>query len=181
MKNSTKIEILLIFLLLAFLIIMIFGMFHKDNISGNNNSDENIEIRTESTNLNVEYTAEELSEDTSSYDTKIALIDSGTTIEGNGAKVSNNTITITSAGTYYITGTLSDGNIVIQAGKNDVVKLILDNVDLTSLTTAPINGVTASKLIITLANGSTNTITDSSSYSTFTDTEKQLAFMSSQV
>ena len=174
MKNSTKIEILVIFLLAILLIIMVFGVFHNNSTNNYGDSlEENIEIRTKSTDLAVEYSTEELSEYISSYDTKITLSDSGTTFQGNGVKVSNNTITITSAGTYYLTGSLSDGNIVIQAGKDDIVKLVLDNVDLTSSSTAPINGITASKLIITLLDGSINNITDSSSYNIFTDIEKQ--------
>lgn len=50
--------------------------------------------------------------------------------------------------------------------------MVLDNATITSKQTAPINGVEADKLTITLADNSVNTITDSNSYTTFTDTEK---------
>lgn len=171
MKNSTKIEILVTFLLVVLLLIMIFGVFHKNNNS--DNSEENIEIRTESTELNVDYSDEELLEEVKNYDAKITLNDSEILVDGAGVKVNNTTVTITTAGNYYITGKLSNGNIVINANQNDVVRLVLDNVDLTSLTTSPINGIKASKLIITLIDGSTNKITDSSSYTAFTDTTNQ--------
>lgn len=55
---------------------------------------------------------------------------------------------------------------------NDEVQLVLDNASITSNQTAPINGIEADKLTITLADNSTNTITDCESYTTFTDTEK---------
>lgn len=46
---------------------------------------------------------------------------SQTTIEGKGAKVENNKITITSAGIYSISGKLEDGQILINVGKEDKV------------------------------------------------------------
>ena len=168
MKNSTKIEVLIIFLLAVLLGIMVFGVFRSNE--GTNIVSEDKEIAIP--DFNVEYLEEDLTETTENYTAKITL-DDNTIVDGKGVIISNNTITINSAGTYYITGTLSDGNIVIDAGKEDLVRLVLDNVNITSSKTAPINGIKASKLIITLARDSENTITDSSSYSEFTDIENQ--------
>lgn len=89
----------------------------------------------------------------------------------NGVTSNGNEITINSAGSYYITGEVSDANIVINAGKDDDVQLILDNCSITSTTTAPINGIQCDKLTITLEDNSENTITDSSTYTKFTDTQ----------
>ena len=168
MKNSTKIEVLIIFLLAVLLGIMVFGVFRSNE--GTNIVSEDKEIAIP--DFNVEYLEEDLTETTENYTAKITL-DDNTIVDGKGVIISNNTITINSAGIYYITGTLSDGNIVIDAGKEDLVRLVLDNVNITSSKTAPINGIKASKLIITLARDSENTITDSSSYSEFTDIENQ--------
>lgn len=167
MKNNKNIIIIssLIILLIIFLGI---GYFFLKQQKENSNY---VKIDTESTNLEVEYSEKELNGEWTDYTAKITLDDTKTTIEGKGVTNSGNTIIIQSAGTYYITGSISDGNILIQAGKDDDVQLVLDNVSITSQKTAPINGVTANKLTMILAEGSVNTGTDSSSYTTFTDQE----------
>lgn len=130
-----------------------------------------VQIDTTSTNIEIKYDDKELTGEWADYSAKITLDDSKITIEGKGVTNTNNSITIKSAGTYYITGNISDGNILIEANKDDEVQLVLDNCSITSKTTAPINGIKAGKLTITLADNSENTITDSSSYTQFTDTE----------
>lgn len=58
-------------------------------------------------------------ETTTSTSTTITL---GTisSFEGSGVTIDNNTITITQGGTYIISGTLKDGQIVVNAPKEDV-------------------------------------------------------------
>ena len=138
-----------------------------------NNTKNYINIDTESTNLNVEYTSNELTGDWSNYNAKIQLNTETINIEGSGVTNSGKSIIISTAGTYYLTGTLLDGNILIQAGDKDDIQLVLDNVSISSTTTAPINGITAGNLTITLKDNTINTITDSSSYTNFTDAENQ--------
>lgn len=133
-----------------------------------NKEEEITDIVTESTEIYVEYD-EEVSSD--EYTTTIMLQDDNTTVTGNGVTVSSNTITINSEGVYYITGTLTDGNIIIDANKSADVILVLSNVNITSKTTAVINGVKANKVTITLEEGTTNYLTDSDNYTYFTDTE----------
>lgn len=83
----------------------------------------------------------------------------------------DNTITINAGGTYYITGSISDASIVIDASKDEDVQLVLDNCSITSLKSSVINGIKCNKLTITLADNSENTLTDNSNYTVFTDTE----------
>lgn len=168
MENKTKKIIVFVSLLIVLLIaifIIIYFYQNKDK-----SSLDNVQINTKGTDLSVEYKEEELTGEWSEYMAKINLSDNKTTIEGKGVKIVGNTITINSAGTYYITGSISDGNIVVDAGKNNEVQLVLDNASITSKQTAPINGISASKLTITLADNSENNITDSDTYTTFTDT-----------
>lgn len=169
MKNK-KIKWMVIFLVI--IIIIILGIVYFYGIKKNENLNL-VQIDMESTNLEVTYTDSELTGEWTDYIAKITLDDTKIAIEGKGVTNSGNSIIINSAGTYYITGSIADGNIVIEADKNDEVQLVLDNVSITSKTTAPINGVKASKLTITLADNSINTIIDSSSYITFTDTESE--------
>ncbi len=112
------------------------------------------------------YTDEDLE---TAYDkssaTKITLNGSGVNIEGDGAKASDTTITISSGGTYIVSGTLDDGQIIVTANADaDTVHIILDGVDLTSSTTSPIYVEQAEKVILTLAEDSKNTLTDANDY-----------------
>ena len=166
MKNKKGMIIAL--LLIIIIIVVIFAYLYKNNEKSNE-----MQIDKESTKIEVEYSKEELTGEWAEYKAKITLDDAKTIIEGSGVTTSGNTIKITAAGTYYITGTISDGNILIEAGKDDEVQLVLDEASITSKTTAPINGVKAAKLTITLADNSVNTITDSDNYTTLTDTENQ--------
>ena len=101
------------------------------------------------------------------YDeTSTSEITLGATIETDSGDVDvdGDTVTITNAGTYRITGTLADGQLVIDAGDAAVVQLILDDVSITNDDGAAIAVMSAEKAIVILADGSSNTLTDGSVY-----------------
>lgn len=74
--------------------------------------------------------------------------------------MTDKTVEITSGGTYIISGSLSDGQIIINAPDSEKVRLILNNVTLSSSTGAPIYVKSSDKTIITLAEGSENVLSD---------------------
>lgn len=80
--------------------------------------------------------------------------------EADGVKVSGSTVTITEAGTYVLSGTLTDGQIIIDAGDEDDVRLVLENASITCTTTAPIYAKNADKVIISLPENTESTVTD---------------------
>ena len=108
-----------------------------------------------------------------SYDeskaTRIALSDGGTTVTGNGATVSGNTVTITAAGTYLISGTLSEGQIKVEANEADKVQLVLSGATVTSANSAALHVAKANKVFLTLADGSENTLATSGAYAASDD------------
>lgn len=87
-------------------------------------------------------------------------------IEGDNMELSetNNVVTITAGGTYQIDGTLTDGQIYVNAGDEDKVNLIMNGVDVTCSTNAPIYVVNADKTVITLAEGTENILNDTELY-----------------
>lgn len=89
---------------------------------------------------------------------------SNITVNGEGASVDNNKVTITSAGTYSIKGVLSDGQIVVNAGKEDKVYIILNGVNITCSNSAPIYVENSKKTIISLADNTENYIKDGEAY-----------------
>lgn len=93
-------------------------------------------------------------------------------VSGSGAQVSGSTVTITSGGLYVLSGSLDDGQIIVAAPKTDTVRLILNGVSITSNTSAAIYASQADKLILTLAEGTANTIADAHSY-TYADADAE--------
>ena len=73
------------------------------------------------------------------------------------------TVKITKTGTYIVSGTLDDGQIIIDADKKAVVTLVLNGVSITSSVSAPIYAVKAAETVIILADGTENHVADTAS------------------
>jgi len=82
------------------------------------------------------------------------------------------TLRITEAGTYLLSGTLA-GQVVVDAEGADVT-LVLDDVTVTSSTTAAIAATAVENLSVILADGSTNTLADTTSYADDADVNAAL-------
>lgn len=93
----------------------------------------------------------------------ITLSDSGIT-GGEGVTVDGRTVTITTAGTYTLSGSLTDGQIVVNTDDEEMVRLILNGVTLNNATGSPINIVKATETAVILADNSQNIISDAASY-----------------
>ncbi len=111
---------------------------------------------------------------------KISLSDDSTTVSSgssdnsstddtvDGVTVDGNVITITSGGTYIISGTLTEGQLVVDAD-DEKVQLVLDNADITCATSAAIYVKSASKTFITLAEGSENILMNTAEFEAIDD------------
>jgi hypothetical protein len=90
----------------------------------------------------------------------------GTSIDvsSGNVTVSGTTATITSGGTYSISGTLSNGQILVNTSTSETVRLVLNGIDIANATTSPLCITSAKKVILVLADNSQNTITDPASY-----------------
>ena len=106
------------------------------------------------------YSAKDVTWDSSSEVT----IDLSNPTATDGVTVSDGVITITKAGNYKLTGTY-EGQIKVEAADSDMVRLILNNATITNSTGAAINVVKADEVVIYTASGTTNTVSDGSSYS----------------
>ena len=113
---------------------------------------------------------EKLAEDTH-YSAKDVTWDSSSEVTINlsnptaidGVTVSDGVITITKAGNYKLIGTY-EGQIKVEAADSDMVRLVLKNATITNSTGAAINVVEADEVVIYTASGTTNTVSDGSSY-----------------
>lgn len=99
------------------------------------------------------------------YTTHITLDGSDGTIDGNGAYFINGNLVISQAGWYVISGTLEDGNIVVDAADSSKVWIKLKGVTINCSDDACLRVDQADKVFLTLAKETENSFTSGSSYS----------------
>lgn len=104
--------------------------------------------------------------------TQITLADNDIVVSGSGASANGSTLTISADGVYEISGTLSDGQIIIDAPNKAKVELVLSGINVASSKNAAIYCKSCDDLFITLAENTQNIISDSQNY-TYDDVAKQ--------
>lgn len=102
----------------------------------------------------------------SGTEVSIVLSDGAIVENSDQVKVSGNKVTITAAGNYRLTGKLSDGQVVVEAPSAALVRLILAGVTLSSSSGSALVVNSAGKVILVLPDGSVNSITDGTGYTT---------------
>lgn len=111
------------------------------------------------------FTADDLNGDwDTSGASEIVLFDDGSTVKGNGVYVYDGDIYIVYAGRYLISGTLSDGSIIVDADGDDKIWLMLDGISVHSEDDAAIRIEQADHVFLTLADGTANTLSSGSKY-----------------
>lgn len=95
---------------------------------------------------------------------KITLSDNGVTSDSAGVETDGNTVTIKKEGTYIVNGSMENGMIIVDVDKSEKVQLVLNGVDITSSTSAPIYVKQADKVFITLADGTENSLANGGAF-----------------
>lgn len=95
---------------------------------------------------------------------RITLSGDSASSDSDAVQISGNMVTITEEGTYILSGTLNDGMVVVSAKDTDKIQLVLDNVEITSSTSAAIYVLEADKVFITTTSGSENTLANGGEY-----------------
>ncbi|TRZ41282.1 carbohydrate-binding domain-containing protein [Robertkochia solimangrovi] len=93
------------------------------------------------------------------------------TLNGNSISASDASVTIsgtkaviTAAGTYRITGTLEDGQILVDADAEDTIKILFNGIDISNATNSPFAIMSAAKTVIQVVEGTENRLTDAGTY-----------------
>lgn len=94
----------------------------------------------------------------------VTLADGATSCDDNSVSIEDDTVTISEEGTYILSGSLSNGQIIIDADENAKIQLILDNAAINCGTSAAIYVRQADKVFVTLASGSENTLSNTSDF-----------------
>ncbi|MFA7673866.1 MAG: carbohydrate-binding domain-containing protein, partial [Clostridia bacterium] len=156
MKKSLNI-ILSVLILCALLT----GCVDETEVSESEEATSTVNVETAGT---VEVPETAVTGDDVTGDAVITLNGTSITVSGTGATAEGCVVTITEPGDYVISGTLDDGQIIVNAKDEDKVRLIFNGVSIYCSTSAPIYILSAEKVIIELAEGSVNMVSDGASY-----------------
>lgn len=156
-------------IMLAVALVAATGCSSSAQINAAEQSDGSTDVQQSIQEATGEMDLEYSSRDTdASYDessaTRIALSEAGASVSGDNATASGSTVTIAAAGTYVITGSSSNGQIVIDAPDDAKVQIVLDGVALSNGSGPCIYASNADKVFVTLAENTANTLSDGSSW-----------------
>lgn len=91
---------------------------------------------------------------------EIRLSDEEIVCESEIVDISDSVITISKEGTYILSGSLSEGQVVVDAAETDKIQLVLDNAVIQCSTSAALYVRQADKVFLTLADGSENQLSN---------------------
>lgn len=130
--------------------------------------------QTEETDLNKELTGSTVDTEFTDRDkdgsyseadaAKITLNGTTAEAEGDNVSVSGSTVTISGEGIYLVTGTLENGQIIVDAADTDKVQIVLKDAEIHCETSAAVYVKTADKVFVTLADGSTSKLSGGTQY-----------------
>lgn len=95
---------------------------------------------------------------------KINLMADYIEASSNNIKIDGSDVTILGSGVYVLSGTLSDGTVIVDSEDGAEVRLILNGVSITSSDFSAINIRQSAKTVISLVEGTENVLTDASTY-----------------
>ncbi|WP_372755562.1 carbohydrate-binding domain-containing protein [Labilibaculum sp.] len=132
--------------------------------------DSDTEEETEDTEETSEEVSSEASDNSDDYtwesseEIAVSLSDSSIECDSTGVSISGSTLTITAAGTYLLSGSLSDGQIIVDSEDEDLVRIILNGVDISCSYNSAIYVRNADRTMIVLQDDTENYLSDGSSY-----------------
>ncbi|MBO5497636.1 MAG: carbohydrate-binding domain-containing protein, partial [Oscillospiraceae bacterium] len=97
--------------------------------------------------------------------TVITLKGDSAAVTGGGAYAYNGDVVITGAGRYVLSGTLTDGSVIVDAKNSSKIWLLFDGVDISCSDDACLRIENADKVFLTLAADSVNSLTSGANYS----------------
>jgi hypothetical protein len=94
----------------------------------------------------------------------ITLSDDGSSSDSDVVTVDGSTVTITAGGVYELSGSLSDGSVVVAAGDDETVTLVLNGVEVAASAAPALSVTGADEVTVYTAAGTENSFADGSSY-----------------
>lgn len=138
---------------------------NNSNSTGNSNSITELTLTDDDmfTNRDMDTTYSE------TESIMIQLNGSSISCDSDAVTISGTTVTITDEGTYILSGTLDNGMILVNAEDTDKPQLVFNNVTIHSEENAPLCILEADKVFVTLAENSTNTLSNGGIFTALED------------
>ena len=95
---------------------------------------------------------------------KIVLQGDSAQASDSSVNISGSTVTVTKEATYLVSGTLTDGALVVNAPDDAKLQIIFNGVSITNSSSAALYIVESDKVFLTLAEGSENTLANGGSF-----------------
>ena len=156
--------------------VLLFLMMGTLMLSGcNAKTEKNTQQNTESSNtVSTSVTEIDTSEMFSERDkevgyeeaesTVILLADNGFSCESDAVSITENTVTIKDEGTYILSGSLSNGMVIVEAEDTDKIQLVLNGVSISNTQSAALYIRSADKVFVTAASGTENILENNGTY-----------------
>ena len=110
----------------------------------------------------------------------IQLNDTSATASSDSVQISGSNVVIKEEATYVISGTLSDGMLIVDAPDTAKLQLVLNGVSITSKSSAALYILEADKVFVTLAEGTTNSLANGGSFTAIDENNIDGALFSKQ-
>lgn len=111
---------------------------------------------------------------------RIELSGNTATASSTGVQISGSTVTITADNTYILSGTLEDGQIIVDAPDTAKMQIVLDGVSIHSSSSAPLYIKEADKVFLTLSPGSENVLSSGEGFTAIDENNIDAALFSKQ-
>ena len=156
--------------------VLLFLMMGTLMLSGcNAKTEKNTQQNTESSNtVSTSVTEIDTSEMFSERDkevgyeesesTVILLADNGSSCESDAVSITENTVTIKDEGTYILSGSLSNGMVIVEAEDTDKIQLVLNGVSISNAQSAALYIRSADKVFVMTASGTENILENNGTY-----------------
>ncbi len=106
----------------------------------------------------------DLADDRDGSETEVVFDGDTVSVSGSGASFADGVLTISEGGSYLFSGESDNGQILVSVSKDEKVRIILDGLTLHCTFGPCIRVDAADKAVLTLLEGSTNSLTDTENY-----------------
>lgn len=159
-----KKEVLLFFVMG---ILMLSGCNTKTEKNTQQNTESSTTVSTSVTEIDTSEMFSERDKEVGyeeSKSTAILLADNGSSCESDAVSITENTVTIKDEGTYILSGSLSNGMVIVEAEDTDKIQLVLNGVSISNAQSAALYIRSADKVFVTTASGTENILENNGTY-----------------
>lgn len=148
------------------------GSSAEANTTGSAAAAESAEVADNAVSKSEMFTDRDLSGDYAENEAETITLSgsSAKTSASSGVTINGSTVTITEEGVYIVSGTLTDGQIIVEADDAAKVQIVLRDASITSSDSAAIYVKSADKVFVTSDKGTTNTLANGGSFTADGDT-----------